>query len=158
MTDDKKTAQIAAVDQTLTDEFGFEDVDTERVDLESLSEASVPGKNSTMPLPAVSQDQTASTEVPEDLLQQLREAHEEMVRNDAETVERNKKFQTLDIKLEAISDDPTGLTEELYPEVRFEAQIDDQGRITIPRKYMGVLHFGQKVAISVKGLPKKRDS
>lgn len=178
MSDDKKTEQLEPIvkdarESAETDEFDFEhdpnEATTRRVSgsrFEARRLAAVPGHNSTMPIPAVSGSKTTSTPVPESILRRTREetsdeSHDAspddsstaIIEHDqAETLERSgeyKRFVTLDVPLEAIGDE-TLTDDEMAPTVRFEAEIDREGKIFIPRKYIGLLRFGQKVTVTVQ--------
>ncbi len=157
MSDEKQTVQLPSikvnalepVDDTLTDEFQIDlDVDeheaTRRLDSAQLptiaaeEPASVPGRNSTMPLPAVSASKTAATKVPDELLVAMRSEL------GGDTVERTSPIELIE----------ASRTEEMMPAIEFVATIDSSGRLQIPQKYEGLVRTGQSVHVRIQKISK----
>lgn len=176
MSEDKKTTELQAVIDDSTAEFVIEDdAATRRISGDRFRPsqvAAVPGKNSTMPLPAVSGSKTMSAPVPEAVLQKIRAERqkEQETRtgaisgstttaeppgigseDGADTVEENRRFKTLDIPMQAISLDET-LRDDQPPAIRFEAEIGPGGDLVIPSKYEGLLRTGQRVTVTVEAI------
>jgi hypothetical protein len=209
MSDDRDTVKLPAIagdepagpfvdeDPTLTDEFQIDDDVRENeatrrlesgqlpsIQTSAQSHSAVPGKNSTLPLPAVTAAKTASTPVPEAVLAAMRGQKkqtepdrppitgESVVRSDRKDVSEHVDLAAKTATKHAVSafahlrdagpDDetvdramPAALmsqsgTRETFPEVAFEAEIDGEGKVFIPRKYMGTLRYGQKVEVTIK--------
>jgi hypothetical protein len=202
MSDDHDTLQIPALsdngsdpraenDETLTDEFKIDDdvrenEATRRLESSQLSSitstaqsrAAVPGRNSTLPLPAVTASKTTTSPVPEAVLAAMRSQKpttpdrpaikgESIVKG--ESVVTSRPHEVLAEASVGSDDDtvdrstPPGLigqaeddhseTEESFPTVSFMAEIDGDGRVFIPRQYMGMLRYGQTVEVQIQVVP-----